>query len=329
MNDQLPEHFLPYNFQTSPISDFMQTAIIDVGNGIELCVEIGGDPKHPPLLLIMGLGSQLIFWSDKFLRGLIEAGFFVVRFDNRDSGLSSKIRLPQSIKFNQLNMILRLQMGLSTHHFPVPYNLVDMAEDAARLIEKLHLKHVYVVGASMGGMIAQILTARHPDKVSLLGLMFTSNNQPYLPPPKPKQLRALFKRPKSDSKADVIAHSMWFIQAIGSPDYLNYAETERLATLRYERDYYAMGTIQQFRAILATGSLLDYDQKIAQPTLIMHGEKDGLIPIAHGRALAKAIKNSKFIEIKNMAHDIPSYFVPQLIKLLTVHYHQHHQGFYH
>lgn len=320
MNYPLPERFSEFNFQPSPISDFMHTAMIDVGEGIELCVEVGGNPDNPPLLLIMGLGSQLIFWSDNFIKGLIDKGFFVIRFDNRDIGLSTKIALPHPIKFNQLNMMLRLQAGLSNRQFPVPYNLVDMAEDTARLLDKLGLTNVYAIGASLGGMIAQILTARHPDKVSTLGLLFTSNNQPFLPPPKPKQLQALFKRPKSDAREDVIAHSKWFIETIGSPDYLDMVEIERLANLRFERNYYPMGTVQQFRAILATGSLLAYDEKITQPTLIIHGDKDGLIPISHGRALAKAIKNSTLIEMQNMGHDIPDFFTPRLLQAITHHF---------
>lgn len=307
-------------FHPSPITDFMQTAIIDVGEGIELCVEVGGDPANPPLLLIMGLGSQLIFWSDSFLQGLIDSGFFVIRFDNRDAGLSTKIKLPHSPKLPQLAMMFRLQAGLSNRHLPVPYNLVDMADDTARLIDKLGLKDVYVVGGSMGGMIAQILAARHPDKVSKLGLLFTSNNQPYLPPPKPKQLHALFKRPKSTRREDVIEYSKWFVQTIGSPDYIDMEEVERLANLRYDRDYYAMGTVQQFRAILATGSMLRFDKKITQPTVIIHGEKDGLVPPSHGRAVAKAIANSEFYLIEGMGHDLAKPFLPKIIKLLVEHY---------
>lgn len=320
----MTEHLAQFNFTPSPISDFMQTAMIDVGEGIELCVEIGGNPEHPPILLIMGLGSQLIFWSDEFVKGLIDKGFFVIRFDNRDIGLSTKIELPHKPKLPQLKMMLRMQAGLPNHHFPVAYNLVDMAEDTARLLAKLVLNDVYVIGASMGGMIAQILAARYPDQVRTLGLMFTSNNQPYLAPPKPRQLKTLFKRPKSLDKDDVIAHSKWFVETIGSPEYLDLVEIERLATLRFERNHYPIGTVQQLRAILATGSLLSYDEKITQPTLILHGELDGLVPISHGRALAKAIAHSKFVEIKNMGHDIPKFFTPQLINLLSAHYFKNH-----
>ena len=317
---ELPPHLAKFDFQPSPISSFMQTAMVDVGEGIELCVEIGGNPDNPPLLLIMGLGSQLIFWSDAFIQSLIDNGFFVVRFDNRDIGLSTKIEIPYRLPISHLKMMLRMQTGLPNHHLPVPYNLVDMAEDTARLIDALGLKNVYVVGASMGGMIAQILAAKHPDKVTTLGLLFTSNNQPYLPPPKPKQLKTLFKRPKSEEKDDVVAHSKWFVATIGSPDYLDIGEIERLATLRFERNHYPIGTIQQLRAILATGSLLAYDDKITQPTIIIHGELDGLVPIGHGRAIAKAIARNKFIEIKGMGHDIPKALLPQITTQLIQHY---------
>jgi glycosyltransferase involved in cell wall biosynthesis len=125
-----------FNFEPSVITDFMQSAIIDIGDELQLCVEVGGNPDHPPLLLIMGLGSQLVFWPDSFVKGLIDAGFFVIRFDNRDIGLSSKIARPfPRFPINNVKMMLRMQVGLTNRHFPVAYNLFDMVEDTRRLLE--------------------------------------------------------------------------------------------------------------------------------------------------------------------------------------------------
>ncbi len=312
-----------FNFKPSEISSFMRTAMIDVGEGIELCVEVGGNPNNPPILLIMGLGSQLIFWPDNFVKLLIDGGFFVVRFDNRDIGLSTKIQMssfPQLPKINQLKMMMRVQVGLPTHHLPVAYNLFDMAEDSKRLIDTLGLQNVYLIGASMGGMISQILASRYPDKIKKLGLLFTSNNQPFLPPPKFKQLNSLFSRPKSDSLEDVLAYSLWFAEQIGSPNHLDLSEVKELAKLRYERCYYPQGVLRQLHAILATGSLRSYNLQTTQPTIVLHGDKDGLVPVSHGRAVAKAIPNSHFHLIEGMGHDLVPAFLPILSQKFIQHY---------
>lgn len=310
-----------FNFQPSPISDFMQTAMIDIGEGIELCVEVGGNPNNPPILLIMGLGSQLVFWPDDFVKGLIQAGFFVVRFDNRDIGLSSKIARPYPrVAINNFKMMLRMQMGLPNHHYPVAYNLFDMTEDTRRLIDKLGLQNVYVIGASMGGMIAQILASRYPDRVKTLGLLFTTNNRALLPPAKPKQFQTLISHPKTKEMSDIVAYGTWVMQRIGSPNHVDLEEATRLVKLRFERSYHPRGSLQQLQAILATGSLLEYDKNIQQPTIILHGAKDGLLPPAHGKAVAKAIANSEFHLISGMGHDLAKAFQPQLLDYFISHY---------
>lgn len=312
-----------FEFQPSTLTDFMQTAHIKIDDALTLCVEVGGDPSNPPLLLIMGLGSQMVFWPDSFVKGLIDAGFYVIRFDNRDIGLSTKIARPfPRFTINNLKMMLRMQVGLTNRHYPVAYNLFDMVEDTRRLIDKLHLENVYVVGASMGGMIAQILAAKYPKKVKKLGLMFTSNNQPLLPPTRPKQLQTLLSHPKTTQMEDVVAYGVWVMQRIGSPNHVDQEEVERLVRLRFERSYHPRGSLQQLQAILATGSIVKYDKKITQPTVVIHGEKDGLLPASHGRAVAKAIPSAKFHVIKGMGHDLAKPFQPQIIQLLVDHYHK-------
>jgi pimeloyl-ACP methyl ester carboxylesterase len=313
-----------FNFEPSSLTDLMHTAHIDIDDDLSLCVEVGGDPKNPPLLLIMGLGSQMVFWPDSFVKGLIDAGFFVIRFDNRDIGLSSKIARPfPRFAINNLKMMLRMQVGLTNRHYPVAYNLFDMVEDTRRLIDKMGLENVYVVGASMGGMIAQILAAKYPKKIKKLGLLFTSNNKPLLPPTKPKQLQTLLSHPKTTQMEDVVAYGVWVMQRIGSPNHVDEEEVERLVRLRFERSYHPRGSLQQLQAILATGSIAKYDKKITQPTVVIHGEKDGLLPAAHGRAVAKAIPNAEFHLIQGMGHDLAKAFQPQIIKILVDHYHAH------
>ena len=304
-------------FKNSPYTPFMYETKVNLGNGIELHVEVGGQPDHPTILLIMGLGAQLLFWPDFFCKTLIDHGYRVVRYDNRDIGLSSKIR-HQGPRLNTIKLMGRFALGLENQG--APYNLHDMADDAALLIERMGLENVFVLGASMGGMIAQILAAKNPDKVSKLGLVFTSNNQPLLPPPFPKQLFSLIGRPESNDEDGIINHSLKVFNIIGSPGYINQLETMQTARKLYQRSYYPAGVLQQFLAILCTGSLLQLDKQIQQPTLVVHGSRDRLLPPSHGKAVAKAITGAKFELIDGMGHDIPPHFIPHLSGLFAHHF---------
>ena len=159
------QKFGKHQWRESDLSEHLHQAMIDIGDGIELCVEAGGNPNDPPLLMVMGLGSQMVFWPNNFIKRFIDAGFFVIRFDNRDIGLSSKVQIEGLPRISQLKMMMRLQTGLSNKGAPVAYNLTDMAEDTARLIKTLNLGATHLLGASMGGMIAQIVAARYPSLV--------------------------------------------------------------------------------------------------------------------------------------------------------------------
>ena len=178
-----------------------------------------------------------------FCKSLIDQGFYVIRFDNRDIGLSSKIR-NKGKRLNTLKLMGRFALGLENQG--APYTLYDMAEDVALLIEAMHLDRVHVVGASMGGMIAQILSAKYPEKVEKLVLMFTSNNQPLLPPPFPKQLFSLIGKPKSTDEDGIINHSLRLFEIIGSPGYVNQVEAIQTARKLYQRSYHPAGVLQQF-----------------------------------------------------------------------------------
>ncbi len=304
-------------FSLSPYTTFMRETKVDLGNGIQLHVEIGGHQDHPTILLIMGLGAQMLYWPDFFCRSLIDQGYRIVRFDNRDIGLSSKVH-NKGPRLNTVKMMSRFVIGLGNQG--APYDLFDMAEDVSLLIDKLALGKVYVLGASMGGMIAQILAARYPDKVSKLALLFTSNNQPLLPPPFPKQLFSLIDKPAATDEDGIIDHSLKLFNIIGSPGYVNQLEAMQTARKLYKRSYHPAGVLQQFLAILCTGSLLQLDKQIQQETLVIHGARDRLLPPSHGKAVAKAIPGAKFELIDGMGHDIPPHFISYLSELLADHF---------
>ena len=304
-------------FSHSPYTHFMQETKVDLGNGIQLHVEAGGDPEHPAVLLVMGLGAQMLFWPDFFCKSLNDQGYYVIRFDNRDIGLSSKIR-HKGQRLNTFKLMGRFAVGLQNQGSA--YTLFDMADDVALLIERLGLKNPHIIGASMGGMIAQILAAKYADKIGKLGLLFTSNNQPLLPPPFPKQLFSLIGKPDSRDEEGIVSHSLKVFNIIGSPGYINQVDALQTARKLYQRSYYPAGVLQQFLAILCTGSLLQLDKQIQHPTLVVHGSRDRLLPPSHGKAVAKAIPAAKFELIHGMGHDIPPHFIPQLSSLFAHHF---------
>lgn len=314
----------PLAFQPSRYNSDMQEAQITLPNQQTIHVEIGGNPAHPSILLIMGLGAQVLFWPDAFCRQLIQAGFQVIRYDNRDIGLSSKIKPSKSNRpLNFIKMMARFSVGL--HNHGAPYTLYDMAEDASQLIQQLNLKDVHVIGASMGGMIAQILAAQHPEQVKSLGLLFTSANLPFQRPPYPKQLYALIARPKSADPEMLIQHAVKVFDFIGTPKHQDRILNASIVRELYQRSHYPVGAIHHFAAILCTGSLLELDKQIQQPTIVLHGSADKLLPPSHGRAVAKAIKNSKFELIQGMAHDLPDYYIPSITQKLIQHIFLHNR----
>ena len=304
-------------FNISPYASFMHETRVELGNGIELHVEVGGHPGDPTVLLIMGLGAQMLYWPDFFCKSLIDQGYRVIRFDNRDIGLSSKIRNPGP-RLNTFKLMGRFALGLENQG--APYDLYDMADDVALLIDRMGLDKVHILGASMGGMIAQIVAARYPDKVHNLSLLFTSNIQPLLPPPFPKQLFSLIEKPESNDEDGIINHSLKVFNIIGSPGYINQLEVIQTARKLYKRSYYPAGVLQQFLAILCTGSLLQLDKQIQHKTIVVHGARDRLLPPSHGKAVAKAISGAKFELIDGMGHDIPPHFIPYLSGLFADHF---------
>lgn len=327
MNTQTPtppdswQRFGDINWQASDLSEYLYQAMIDIGDGIRLCVEAGGNPDNPPMIFITGLGSQMLFWPDTLLKLFIDAGFFVIRFDNRDTGLSSKIQIDGLPRLSTLKMMLKVQTGLSNRSEQVAYTLTDMAEDVARLIKTMGLSEVNLVGASMGGMIAQIVAARYPKYIKNLALLFSTANRAFLRPPNPKQFMTFVRRPESHSQRDMVRHSVWFMTTVGSPGHLDIKGTRAIAEKRYQRNFHPLGVSQQLTAILASGSILRFSKQIRAKTLVIHGDKDGLLAPSHGKFLAKVIPNARFVLVKGMGHDLPAYYHPYLANLIINHCH--------
>jgi pimeloyl-ACP methyl ester carboxylesterase len=282
---------------------------------LDIYYEDMGDPNDPAVLLIMGLGSQLLLWRDGFCEKLVAEGLRVIRYDNRDVGLSSKTErrhrgaalIPTMLKF---------WVGLPGK---ADYTLEDMADDAAAVLDHLGIERAHIVGASMGGMIAQIFAARFRARTRSLAVIFSSNNQPFLPPPAPRALFAVLKGPPPNSPLDVIADysvKVWTI--IGSPGYPTPEQQLRDEAIEaYERCYYPWGISRHFSAIIASGSLLRYDRQITAPTVVLHGRADKLQRPFGGRVVASAIRGARLVLIDGMGHGLPEQLWDRIIGELT------------
>ena len=270
---------------------------------LEIHYEDMGDPSDPPVLLIMGLGAQLLLWRKGFCERLVNQGYRVIRYDNRDVGLSSKLH-GRRAGGSLIPALARSFIGLPS---PSVYTLEHMADDAAALLDHLEIDRTHVVGASMGGMIAQIFAARFPHRTAGLGIIFSSNNSALLPPPAPKALLALIKGPSPDSPREVIVeNSVRVSKIIGSPGYPASEEKLRAEAIEgYERSHYPQGIARHFGAVLGSGSLRRFDRQIKAPTVVIHGRADILMRPSGGRAIASAIPNARLVLFDGMAHDLP------------------------
>lgn len=270
---------------------------------LEIHYEDLGNPEDPPVLLIMGLGAQLVLWHEEFCQKLVDLGYRVVRFDNRDVGLSTKLHGRHAGGALVPNL-LRSFAGLPS---PCVYRLEDLADDAVAVLDHLGIERAHIVGASMGGMIAQIFAARFPERTAGLGIIFSSNNSPLLPPPAPKALLSLIKGPHPSSPRDVIVeNSIRVSKIIGSPAYRKTDEQMRADAIEtYERCFYPQGIGRHFSAILGSGSLKRYDSCITAPTVVIHGRADKLMRPSGGRAIADAIPGARLVLFDGMGHDLP------------------------
>lgn len=281
----------------------IRSGTAQVADDVEIYYEDMGNPGDPPVLLVMGLGAQLLLWRNGFCERLVNQGHRVIRYDNRDVGLSSKLH-GQRGGGALVPSLLRSFVGRPSQSV---YTLEDMADDAANLLDHLEIDQAHVVGASMGGMIAQIFAARYAHRTNALGIIFSSNNSAFLPPPAPKALLSLIKGPSPDSPREVIVeNSIRVSRIIGSPGYPASEEKLRQEAIEaFDRAHYPQGIARHFGAVLGSGSLKRYDKQISAPTVVIHGRADKLMRPTGGRAIASAIHNARLVLIDGMAHDLP------------------------
>ncbi len=259
-----------------------------------------GDPGARPLLLVMGLGAQMIHWDEAFCEGLAERGHHVIRFDNRDAGLSTKFDHAPVPDMGAL--VAALTAGQKPE---VPYTLDDMAHDAFGLLDALGIERAHIAGASMGGMIVQTMALRQPQRVrSMTSIMSTTGN-PELPPASPEAMAALTSPVPTDLEG-YVARTVEVAKVIGSPGFPFDETRARERALRtFERGVYPQGTARQMAAIVAHGNRRPLLERLTLPTLVIHGSDDPLVPVHGGRDTHAAIAESEWLEIEGMGHDLP------------------------
>ena len=281
----------------------MAEQLCRVSPEIELCWEGFGDPADPTVLLIMGLATQMIAWSDEFCEDLASRGFYVVRFDNRDAGHSTHVRgRPPTA------MQVVLRSGRNAQ-----YTLADMAADAAGLLRELGLGAAHVVGASMGGMIAQTMAARHPEWTrSLVSIMSTTGGR-LVGQPSPLLYPVFLRRP-GEGKEAAVERIVKVFRAIGSrglPKDMDYVRD--VAERSYDRDHDPFGPGRQLAAIFASGNRTPELRRIRVPTTVIHGTDDRMVGVSGGRATARAIPDARLVIIPGMGHDLPRVAWPRII----------------
>lgn len=285
-------------------------------NGIELEYDLQGPARGPVVVLIMGLGMQLVSWPQALVDLLVARGLRVLRFDNRDAGLSTQMDRHPPPRLSQAFMRAVFNLPIAA-----PYKLEDMADDTVGLLAALGIGRAHIVGASMGGMIAQTLAARHRDRVLTLTSIMSTSGARGLPPPRLEAFLAMTKRPSKHAPLEqLVAHYVHLFQTIGSPAYPT-PEAELRERMRavLGRAYRPDGTARQLLAILASGSRSQELPTITAPTLVIHGKADPLIPPACGIDVAAKVPGARLELIDGMGHDLPAALLPRLAELIASH----------
>jgi pimeloyl-ACP methyl ester carboxylesterase len=276
-------------------------------NGIEIAYETFGEPGARPLLLVMGLSAQMIAWHPELCAALAAENFFVVRFDNRDAGLSTHLNeapLPN------------LSAALAGDFSSASYRLEEMADDAIGLLDALGIDRAHVVGASLGGMIAQTIAIRHPERVgSLTSIMSTpwigiGSSTP--------AVRTAFSTPPPTGRAEVVEWIVALCKIIGSPGYpMDEAWIRELAGQSYDRGFDPVGVDRQRLAVLASGDRTAALARVTAPALVVHGEADPVIPLSAGHATAAALPDAELLVLTGMGHDLPREIWPTLVAAIS------------
>ena len=282
---------------------------------IEVIDSAPNAPHLPVVLLVMGLGMQLIAWPPGLVRALMNAGYRVIRFDNRDSGLSDKFEalgMP-----NLLWQGVKYKLGL---RIQPPYSVHDMALDTLGVLDALQVDRAHMVGVSMGGMVAQRVALMAPERALSLASIMSSSGARGLPAATPAVMRQLFSRPKGKGKQAAIEHSVKLFQAIGSPGFPpDEAILRERVTIATERSYNPPGIARQMVAIAADSRRAAELSKITVPTLVLHGKADPLVPFACGQDTARRIPGARLVGIDGMGHDLPPGVVEHILTHLVPH----------
>lgn len=281
-----------------------------------IAFEALGNQAHPAILLIMGLGLQLVAWPDSFCQALVDGGYRVVRFDNRDCGLSG--RAPTHGRFDLMRTI-----GASVLKLPVPspYTLDDMAQDTLAVMDILHIQRAHVVGVSMGGMIGQVLAAQHPQRVLGLTSIMSTSGHPRLQQPDLSVRRVVVGRPANPADVEsVIDNQMRIVRTIGSPVHHEPEQALRERVGRgIRRAYEPAGLTRQVMAIIASGDRRALLKRITAPTLVIHGRDDPLVPLPGGQDTADHIPGARLLVVDGMGHDLSPALLPTLSQAILDH----------
>ncbi|HEX8856155.1 MAG TPA: alpha/beta hydrolase [Thermoleophilaceae bacterium] len=275
---------------------------------VDLCFETFGEPADPAVLLVMGLGTQMVGWNAEFCEGLVDRGFFVIRYDNRDSGRSTHFRdTPPPTSWELMSRRPR----------NVAYGLSDMADDGVALLDHLGIERAHVVGASMGGMIAQGVASSHPARVaSLVSIMSTTGSR-IAGQPAAKVYPFLLGRVPKD-KEQFVERAVKLHRVIGSRGFeRDENEVREMAEVSHDRGLDPAGAARQLAAIVAAGNRTAECRRITAPTLVIHGKRDPMIACSGGRATARAIRGSKLMIIEGMGHDLPRGAWPPILDAIA------------
>lgn len=285
-------------------------------NGIGIYYEETGAPDAPVILLVMGLGTQMIAWPPEFINGLVSAGFRVIHFDNRDIGLSTQFHGAPIPNLVWAMFASRFGLPLKT-----AYTLTDMADDAVGLLDALKIDKAHIVGASMGGMIVQLIAAKYPGRVLSMTSIMSTSGAPGLPGPSPEiRKRMLAKRPANPTREEAIAFSVTGLRQISYPDPARAPDALEVAAANaFDRSYNPKGMMRQLMAVVADGSRVARLKTITAPTLVIHGAADPLVPKAGSEDIARHIQGAKLEIIDEMAHDLPPSQVTRMVGLIADH----------
>ncbi len=283
-----------------------------IANNIEIEYDTFGDPSSNPLLLIRGLGSQMISWEEEFCELLVNHGFFVIRFDNRDVGLSTKFEeagVPDIMK-----LVIGAQRG---EKIESPYTLEDMADDAIGLLDALKIDKAHICGASMGAMIVQVIAVRYPSRVLSLTSIMGSTGNPDLPQPKQEAMKVILKPAPTEREAYIEESVKRWRALYGTGFPFDEERRQKMATRAYDRSFYPQGFARQLAAVLASGNRKPTLASIKVPTLVIHGGDDLLVPVEGGIDTAEAIYGAELLIINGMGHSLPPETWPQIVDAIA------------